>query len=112
MRKQWTETENEIFSIILDRYRDDIRGKDKKQVKKVTRIYAEKLYSANQILQSRTIQSVDEHLSYFDDLTAGVGSKEDFAKKDEKYYGKIPRSDNSFISNPARVIRSKEKYLK
>ncbi|MED2974874.1 hypothetical protein P4361_21895 [Fictibacillus sp. B-59209] len=112
MGKQWTESENLPFLFVLDSYRDDIKGKNKQLVIEVTRGYAEKLYKENQILNLRTIQAIVEHLSYFDDLTAGVGTKKDFAIKDERYFGKNLRSDNSIKPNPARVFRSKEKYLK
>jgi hypothetical protein len=112
MGKLWTETENKLFLNILYTYRDDIRGKENRQIVQITKEYAYILYRENQILESRTLQAIYEHLSYFDDLTAGVGSLEEFAKKDGKYFSKNPRTDNSVKSNPARVFRSKEKYLK
>jgi hypothetical protein len=107
--KQWTEAENQLFLFVLDSYRDDIRGKNKQLVIEITRGYAEKLYRENQILNFRTIQAIVEHLSYFDDLTAGVGSRKDFAKKDERHFGNKPRSDNSIKPNPVkREIFEKE----
>lgn len=65
------------------------------------------MYDENKILNNRTIQAISEHISYFDDLMAGVKSKDYYALKDEKHFNKMPREDNNKNSNAARVIRNK-----
>jgi hypothetical protein len=111
MSKRWTKDENELFARVLMRYRNDICDKEKKKVIEVTRRYAERLHQSYDLLHSRTNQAIYEHLTYFDDLTAGVGSPENYAIKDQLLFGKTPRFENNVTSNLARVIRSKDKYL-
>lgn len=93
MATQWTDKENDIFINVMALYRSEIHNKNEKTVKKITTNYAKHLHQQHPILQDRTIHAVDEHLSYFDDLLAGVGSEKDYAIKDAKYYNTMPRTD-------------------
>lgn len=115
--RQWTIPENELFVDIMTKYRKDIRGKEDEEVKEITQKYAEVLYKENRILESRTIQAILEHLAYFDDLLAGIGTADNYAQKDtfigenkingKNYFGKLPRDFNINERNPARIFRAK-----
>lgn len=106
---QWTEQENVIFIEILDNYRKSIKGRTDKEIRDITRSYALRIFDNHTIIQKRSIQAIYEHLTYFDDLMAGVKSKNFYARKDELYFNQKPREDGNKTSNPARVIRDKNK---
>jgi hypothetical protein len=109
MAKQWSEQENKAFIDIVDTYREAIINKSEKEVRDITLRYSKTLKKENhQLLSERTEQAVYEHLSYFDDLLAGVRTKDFFARKDESYFGKKPRLNNNLDINLARVIRNKD----
>jgi hypothetical protein len=105
---RWTEQENVIFIGILEDYRKSSKGKTDKEIRNITRSYAQRIFDNHTIIQKRSIQAIYEHLTYFDDLMAGIKSKDYYARKDEPYFNLKPRQDGNMISNPARVIRDKK----
>ncbi|MCF2650546.1 MULTISPECIES: hypothetical protein [Bacillaceae] len=102
----WTPIKNEPFINIMDDYRREIENKDAKATKEITRQYAHRLYQEYEILSEHTENAVYEHLSYFDDLLAGISNMK-HAKKDIGYYGNFPRTFNKNKLNLARVMRSR-----
>lgn len=105
MSVTWTDLENQAFISCMEQYRTDIKGKSTNEIKAITREYAMNLIIKHR-LNNRTEQAVYEHLSYYDDLLAGVGTAKNYAIKDSKYFSTIKRSDRSLIHNPSRVMRN------
>lgn len=56
---------------------------------------ARKLRERCPVLEHRTVNAISERLPYMDNLLAGVFEKQHYAKKDQVYYGTVPRHDHS-----------------
>jgi ABC-type branched-subunit amino acid transport system ATPase component len=94
MATDWSEEENEIFVNIIKNYRTVISGKDEETAEDLTWKVAEKLQRKYTLLENRTIHSVYKHLSYIDNLLAGVGTEQDYSQKEEQYFNMLPRVKN------------------
>jgi hypothetical protein len=105
MSTYWTDHENLVIISCIEQYRSDITGKSTNTIRAITKEYVNNLID-KQNLNNRTEQAVYEHLSYFDDLLAGVGTPKNYAKKDSKHFSTLTRSDNNTNHNPARVMRN------
>ncbi|WP_394532803.1 hypothetical protein C1N83_27960 (plasmid) [Priestia aryabhattai] len=104
--KPWSDEQNSIFEDIMDQYRSSIVNKDAQQIKRITNDYSfEMKKKYENLLINRSERSIYEHLAYFDDLLAGVGHPDDYAKKDYKYFGSKNRFDGNKETNPARIWR-------
>jgi hypothetical protein len=104
----WTLEKNKYFVDVIHDYRNNIANKSKKETDKVTWDLAMKLRNNFTLLKEHSEQAVYEHLSYMDDLLAGIPNIS-YAKKDDVYYGKIPRTFNTDKLNLSRVMRSSTK---
>ncbi|MBB6451602.1 hypothetical protein HNQ94_000023 [Salirhabdus euzebyi] len=98
MAKPWKDDQEYLINSIVE-YRNLINGKDVKEAKRMTKNFAEKLHKNNPELKHRTIQSIVERLPYLDNLLAGVFKKENYAKKDQNLYSKVPRENNDLTPN-------------
>jgi hypothetical protein len=79
MATNWTDHENLVIISCIEQYRSDITSKSTNTVRAITKEYVKNLLD-KQKLNNRTEQAVYEHLSYFDDLLAGVGTPKNYAK--------------------------------
>ncbi|RBW68035.1 hypothetical protein [Bacillus taeanensis] len=95
MAEEWSEEENKIFVNIIANYRTVIAGKDKETKEVLTWKVAKKLHRKYELLEKRNVQAVYEHLSYIDDLVAGVGMQQDYQQKEEQYFNMYPRKQTS-----------------
>lgn len=105
MARRWSSEENELFIYIINDYRADIFQKSQKETIEVARKYAKQM-SVTPLLQGRTEQAIFEHLTYFDELLAGLGDKKNYAIKDEAYFGTKKRMNDNMSYVSVRVWRS------
>ncbi|WAH37042.1 hypothetical protein [Alicyclobacillus dauci] len=111
-RKLWTTDENDIIEQSIDEYRQAIDGRSDKIVNGITKSYAERLHRANPLLRHRTPNAISEHLSYFDDLLAGAGTPNDYAKKDAHKFGSRQRLNGSKDWSRAYRRGQKERWAR
>ncbi|WP_037284656.1 hypothetical protein [Saccharibacillus sacchari] len=105
MAKRWSSEENELFINIINDYRADIFQKSHKETIEVARKYAKQL-SVKPLLHDRTEQAIFEHLTYFDELLAGLGDKNNYVIKDDAYFGTKKRMNDNISYASVRIWRS------
>jgi hypothetical protein len=109
MAKQWTREENEMFVHIMPAYRSAVENQNRRQMRQITEQYVTDILS-HPLLKTRSRQAVYEHLTYFDDLLAGIGTSSNYGAKDSVYFGKLP-SGTRVAQHPLRVLRNRSYQL-
>ena len=99
MSKQWKEDQQFLLNSMKD-YRTKIENKEDKEVRKITKAFAENLHQNTPELHHRSINSIFERLPYLDNLLAGALEKKDYQIKDQHLYGVCPRNNDKLnLSN-------------
>lgn len=91
MSKPWTEDQKFLLNSMND-YRKKIENKEDKEVRKLTKDFAETLYNNTPELHHRSINSINERLPYLDNLLAGVLEEKNYQIKDQHLFGVRPRN--------------------
>lgn len=80
MSKPWTEDQKFLLNSMND-YRKKIENKEDKEVRKLTKDFAETLYNNTPELHHRSINSINERLPYL-----GIGGKELSNKRSTSFW--------------------------
>ena len=94
MSKPWKEDQQVLLNSMND-YRTRMENKEDKEVRRLTKAFAETLYKNTPELHHRSINSIVERLPYLDNLLAGVMEKSNYHIKDQHLYGVHPRNNGN-----------------
>lgn len=98
MSKLWKEEQDYLIKVIDD-YRNLIKDKDIIVAKRLTREFADALHKNTPALFNRSIEAITQRMPYLDNLLAKVFEKDNYALKDQHYYGTKPRQSRSVEPN-------------
>jgi hypothetical protein len=105
MASYWTKDEQNHLVEAIPLYRQELM--QSKAPEKVTLEIADHIYQTCPDLKERSVKAIHQRLPYLENLLAGVFEKNDYAKKDQYLYSRLPRD---YGSKKPNLSNTRHKY--